>query len=156
MSAQLRYELETVRAFAGMKADAGPDYVVSRSAEAAIPFGKGVQTGTDPNTQAVVFAGGTFIGISVHTHKEAAGTAQYEINEPAGIMKKGAINVVLESSTGVEAEAAVYVNDTTGNFQNDPTGATLVEGAKFQSGPFPGTGYTEASVVENLAVVFLG
>jgi len=147
---QLRYELDMAGAFAGMKADLAPDYRISRAAETAVAFGLGVEAGTDPNKECVPFAGGTFLGMSVHTHKE---DGQYNVGDSVAVVRTGAFYVALEATTNVESGAVVYCNDTTGKFQVAATGGTLVANASFLSGPVAASGLTAASNTENVAVV---
>jgi len=137
---QTRYSLDQTTAFAGMKADLGNDYVISKKAEGALPFGFGVELGT-AGDQAKPYVGGTLLGIAVHTHNEA-GT--YADEDTANILRRGQIWVRLDGSEAPAIGDAVYCNDTTADFRNDATGATLVPGAVFASVSTDSSSHSEA------------
>lgn len=148
--AQIRYTQDQVQAFAGMKADLATDYVTSRSAEGEVNFGFGVEGGT-AGDQCKTFAGGTFLGLALHTHKE---DGKYLDEETVNVLRTGTAYVVLEAGQTPAIGGAVYCNDTTGDFRTDATGGTLVAGATFQSVSIDSSSLTEAlTTSRNIALV---
>jgi len=110
-----------------------------RAAENVIPFGCGVQLGTDPDTQVKKFAGGVFYGVALYDPTkgvtvDGSGNTisykRYNIGDAVSVIRK-ASGIVVEVEDAVDAGDAVYCNNTTGNFQKGSSGGTLVGGAKF-------------------------
>ncbi len=107
-----------------------------KAAEGTVPFGVGVQLGTAA-TQVKKFAGGTFWGVAVRdetiTGLDGSGNvvvfSYYPDGHAVSVLRKG--SVVIEVEGAVTVGAAVYCNDTTGNFQAASSGGTLVSGAQF-------------------------
>lgn len=108
-----------------------------KAAEGTVPFGVGVQLGTDPATQVKKFVGGTFWGVAVRDETisglDGSGNvvvfSYYPDGHAVSVLRKGP--VVVEVEGAVTAGAAVYCNDTTGNFQAGASGGTLISGAQF-------------------------
>jgi hypothetical protein len=131
---QTSYDLNMAAAFAGMKADARYDEVISFQAESAIAFGRGVVAGTNAATQVKQpTAGGTFKGIAVHTHKQpsSAGVARYEDTEMVNVMRKG--RVWVEVSGVIALGNAVRMLNSGGQFTAATTGSTAISGCEFAS-----------------------
>lgn len=110
-----QYRTDPAPAFEGMVADMSNAVIVSKTAEAAIGFGKAVARGTDSNTARVVETGDTAIlGISVRSQATDAESAnEYPINDTAAVMRKGPIWV---KAGGTVAEG-------------DPVGVVVATGA---------------------------
>lgn len=125
------YRTDPVVAYVGMVADMSNAVIVSKTAEAAIGFGKAVARGTDSNSARVVEAGDTAIlGISVRSQATDAESAnEYPENDTAAVMRKGPIWV---TAGGTVAEGdPVSVNVTTGAFV---TGSGVaIAGATFET-----------------------
>jgi hypothetical protein len=104
---------------------------------AGIEFGRGVEAGTDPENQVLVYAGGTLQGITVKTHvldraTEEAGLDGASENEEVGVLRKGRIWVQAEEVVAAgEAVFCVNTGANAGQFRNDATSATAVPGAAF-------------------------
>lgn len=87
----------------GMKADSGNDYVASKIAEGAIPFGRFTCLGTDPDKQAKLPAAAGDItsfnknvGVAVHSHAEESslsGDPQYPDKAVMSVMMRGRVYV---------------------------------------------------------------
>lgn len=126
---QLRYSEDNTQAFAGLIADLSNKNIMSKASEGIIPFGYGVEKGTDAE-QVVKYAGNTLLGIATHVHNEAK---EYEDTDTVNVMSKGKVWVRLVSGVEPVVGGAVYCNSTTGDFQAVVTGAVLVPGAIFRS-----------------------
>ena len=108
-----------------------------KAAEGTIPFGVGVQLGTDAATQVKKYAGGTFWGVAVRDETisglDGSGNVitfpYYPDGHAVSVLRKGPIVVEVEGAVAVGDP--VYCNDTTANFQKTNTGAHEVVGAKF-------------------------
>ncbi len=141
MSQTGSYTRDAVRALPGLLADSGHDmFLESLAAEtAAIEFGLAVQAGTDPEKQAVLYAGGTLAGIASKTHAldevtEAAGLDGASVGETMSVLRKG--RVWVQTNEAVVAGDAVFCVNTgadAGKFRNDATDATAVPSAAFKA-----------------------
>lgn len=134
---QTSYDLNQGVAYAGMKADARYDEVVSFQAESAIAFGRGVVAGTNASTQVKQpTAGGTFKGVAVHTHKVPTtinGNARYEDTEMVNVMRKGLVWVDCQTGSAIGITTAVRMMDATGKFTGQTTGSSAISGCAFAS-----------------------
>lgn len=146
---QLRYTNENTQAFAGMIADLNMKSVLSKQAEGVIPFGYGVEKGTDAD-QVKKYVGGTLKGIAGHIHNEAR---EYEAKDTVNVITAGTVFVRLESGQTPAVDGLVYCNDTTGDFRTDATGGTLVPNAVFRSVSIDSSSHSEA--VDNDGAVAL-
>lgn len=117
---QTSYDLQAAVAFEGMLADptGGPtrgSVSLANEDAAALPFGRGVTNGTDPDTQFKLptATGANLRGVSVHRHGTQDvtddGIAQDEVAE---ILTKGPIWVIPEQD--VEPGDPVYWRHTAG------------------------------------------
>lgn len=99
---------EQAAAFAGMKGDMGPDKVLSRAADTAIPFGKLVVVGASadktcklPGAAGDVTDAKLALGVSLQSHameQNAAGAATYDAKDMVSIMQKGVVYVKVEEA----------------------------------------------------------
>jgi hypothetical protein len=131
---QSSYAIDQPEAFAGMKANAGFDYVESRLVEpaAGIRFGLAVKPGTDAERQIdIVDAGAAIEGITLHQHVEKAldtGIALYKQNETASVIRQGIVWMPVSGSAPAY-NAAVYAMVDTGadaGYATDAAGANNV------------------------------
>lgn len=147
---QLSYSLDQAMAFAGLKAHSTtPQEVLSYIAEGAIPIGRAVALGTDPERQVLSpAADGTFLGVALHDHaresQRDANPASYVDQATVSVMTKGAVWV--EVSDTVVAGNAAHYNVTDGRF-TQPGGTTPSTNAV-------GTWQTGASA-DGLAILIL-
>ena len=131
----------------GQKADSGFDDVLSRIAEGAVPFGKLVVVGTDPDKQGqlpsttgeITTASG-ILGVSIHSHdNQFTAVGEGNANEDAmNLMHKGRVYVKVEEAvTPASPVFARYAagGDGLGSFRaSDPgTAADQVPGARYLS-----------------------
>ena len=149
MSQTNGYEFTLDKAQAGQKAGLDFDHVESFAAEGAVPFGRGVVHGTNPEKQVAVPADdtGTFAGISVFTHsreqtlnqdatmgEQFSGGAQYRDKDTVSTLRKGRIYALVTAA--VEAGEDAYVDVLTegeeGKFTNVDTD-NLATGGVFRS-----------------------
>lgn len=139
MSQTGAYTRQATRGLPGLLGDSGHDmFIQSRAVEtAAIEFGLGVEPGTDPETQVVVYAGGTLSGITVKTHALDRATEEADLDgasiaEMVGSLRKGRIWVQTEEAVAAgDAVHCVNTGAAAGQFRNDTTGATAVPSAAF-------------------------
>ena len=160
MSQTNGYEFTLDKAQAGQKAGLDFDHVESFAAEGAVPFGRGVVHGTNPEKQVAVPADdtGIFAGISVFTHsreqtlnqdatmgEQFSGGAQYRDKDTVSTLRKGRIYVLVTAA--VEAGEDAYVDVLTegeeGKFTNVDTD-NLATGGVFRSAADEG----ELAIVE--------
>ena len=134
-------------AVAGGKYDIRPDTVVTRAAEAALPFGVGVTYGTDSDKQCKIVssAGNTFYGVSLfqQTILPSGGANQYAAKDAVSILTSGAVYV--EVTSDVAAGAAAYVDIANGKFTDVSTDNLAVPNGKFE----------KAATSGNLAVLVI-
>ena len=129
--AQLRYELEKVKAFAGLRGDLHDGvYSISRAAESDLEFGLFAQFGTDPAKQALPFTGGTIAGVVEHEHRmpTSQNDAKVDQYDAAALMRQGSIWVQVEDGQTPAVGGAVFVNNTTSQARTDATGGTAIAG----------------------------
>jgi len=111
-------------------------------AEEVIEFGQACQGGTDPELQAKVYAGGTFIGVAQYDATKGYSTRdgsgnpsvvrKYLQYDTMVVVRKG--TVVVEVKEAVSALDPVYVDAATGYFYKQAGGGrTLVARAQFAS-----------------------
>jgi len=137
--AQTSYDRDQGLAFAGMKADARFDEVVSYQAEGAIAFGLGVVRGTDKERQVIVPNGTTtgmaMQGLALYTHKEpVAGAARYEDKEMVSVLRKGRVWVpVVGTITTADAPRIIDTGTDAGKFTAATTDSTAIAGLQFES-----------------------
>lgn len=138
---------EQAAAFAGMKADAGNDDVLSRAGEGAIPFGKLVSLGTLKDSQAKLPAAAgdvtdvkKVLGVSLQSHameQNGAGAATYDDKDMVSIMHKGRCYVKVQeavSPTDTVAVRHVAGGDGLGSFQKTAdANHALLAGARYLS-----------------------
>ena len=160
MSQTNGYEFTLDKAQAGQKAGLDFDHVESFAAEGAVPFGRGVIHGTNPEKQVAVPADalGTFAGVSVFTHsreqtlnqdasmgEQFSGGAQYRDKDTVSTLRKGRIYVLVTAA--VEAGEDAYVDVLTegeeGKFTNVDVD-NLATGGVFRSAADEG----ELAIVE--------
>lgn len=133
---------------AGQKADLMFDQVDSYKAQTAIPYGRGVSQGTAADQVNLAAAGGTFIGVALHTHaneQALSGGAQYDIGEmvSVGVFARAWVDAVGE----VTKEADAYVITTVGANQGKFT-ASSGSGALGPVGRFKTAGTDTLVIVE--------
>lgn len=122
---------------AGQLVDLRSVDVSSFAAEEAIPFGRAVKRGTDPEKQILIVdgSGDTFLGVSIlqHTLENplGAGEAQYAIGDTVSVAEEGPIYV--EVTDAVIAGAAAFVDVANGKFTDVSTGNLAVPGGTFDS-----------------------
>lgn len=138
MSLNEMYRTDPQIGFEGMVADMSNAVIVSRTAEAAIGFGKAVARGTEAGTARVVAAGDTEIfGISVRSQATAAESVnEYPENDTVAVMRKGPIMVKAGGTVAVGDPVGVVV--ATGAFVVDageaPAGSRVaISGATFET-----------------------
>lgn len=108
---------------------------VSMVAESAIPFGKAVKYGTDPENQVLPWdganAGDKFAGVAVYSITGDIDTEEYRQYDPASVLKVGTVWVkVADNSSGVTAgESAAVTPDgfDAGGLTSGATGTYGVE-----------------------------
>ena len=154
------YNFTLDKAQAGQKAGLDFDHVESFAAEGAVPFGRGVVHGTNPEKQVTVpeDATGVFAGVSVFTHSreqtlnqdasmgaQFSGGAQYRDTDTVSTLRKGRIYVLVTEA--VEPGEDAYVDVTTegeeGKFTNVDAD-NLATGGVFRSAADEG----ELAIVE--------
>lgn len=132
---QTSYDLNQGQAFAGMKADARFDEVVSFQAEGAVAFGLGVIRGTAPETEVKIPAGATtgFRGVALHIHKEpVAGLCRYEDTEMVSVLRKGRAWVPVVGTIAVtDTVRLIHTGGNAGMFTAATTGSTAISGLEF-------------------------
>ena len=148
MSQTTGYGLTSDPAFAGMKADLMFDQVDSYAAQTVIPYGRGVSQGTAANQVNLAAAGGTFIGVALHSHaneQALTGGAQYDIGETVnvGVLSRAWVEAV----GAVTKEADAYVITAVGANQGKFT-ASSGSGALGPVGRFKTAGTDTLVVVE--------
>ncbi len=117
-------------------------FVMSKSAQGAIPYGYGVKRGTDPVTQATVGGGTEFLGFAQHTLAKEAAYADSSISiadmEEFQVIREGL--VWLAPSNTVTAGDGVVVVDATGAIKGGTAGAgeTQIIGANFETSTIVG------------------
>ena len=130
------YAIDPEVAQEGQVADTSPATILSRTVEAAIPFGRAVQKGTKQH--AVVAANaGPVTGITVRSQATGARAASpdvYPANDTAAIMTKGAVWVKVDSTVAEGDDVTVTV--ATGLFGTKAVAAGIiaVPGAVFDTG----------------------
>lgn len=135
---QTSYDRNYDAAFAGMKADARYDEVISRQAEGAIDFGRGVVRGTDGEKQCKIPASTSdvFLGLALHRHVQpSGGVARYEDKTTVDVMRKGQAWVKIANVAVSAGDEAYLETGTTsaGVFTNATSGTTLSTGCTFDS-----------------------
>jgi len=104
---QTSYSIQAAQAFRGLLGDSGHDmYLVSRAVEeaAGVPAGVMLTVGTDPVTQAKLPAatGEVLAGVVAHQQArdnlELAGNLMLEDGEPASLVRRGRVWVVVEEA----------------------------------------------------------
>ena len=137
------YRTDPAPAFEGMVADMSNAVIVSRTAEAAIGFGKAVARGTEAHTTRAVTTGDTeILGVSVRSQATDAESAnEYPVNDTAAVMRKGPI--------WVKAGATVAVGD--------PVKVTVDTGAFVTSSgvAIAGATYETAGVANDLVKIHI-
>lgn len=139
MSAQLSYNINQGKAYAGLIYALAPNDIVSRSVEpaAGIGFGVAVTRGTDPDTQVKFGGSASFLGITIRSleHEGAANTGaiKWSQNQTAGVMREGYIWAVCP--TGCVPGDAVNYADGTGVLDSGAatTGNTQLDGATWET-----------------------
>lgn len=128
------YRTDPAAAFEGMVADMSNAVIVSKTAEAAIGFGKAVARGDDSNTARVTETGDTeILGIAVRSQAtEPTTTGEYPAKDTAAIMRKGPIWV--KAGATVAEGDSVYVTVNGGAFTGaSGTGKVQIAGATFET-----------------------
>ena len=128
------YATDPAPAFEGMVADTSPATILSRTVEAAIPFGRAVQKGTKQHS--VIAAATSVSGITVRSQATGAREANpdvYPANDTAAIMTKGAVWVKVDSTVAEGDDVTVTV--ATGLFGTKAVAAGIiaVPGAVFDT-----------------------
>jgi len=148
---QTAYNRDFAVAQAGMIADLGfSDRIESASAESAVPFGKVVVAGTNPETQVKVAAADTdtVAGIAVLTHLEqtSAGVAQYADKETVNVARKAV--VWCPATDPVTINTAVYADlvTVTGNVTGASASNLEIPTAVFRSSKDATTGLAKVEV----------
>lgn len=145
--------------FAGQKADARDDLVVSAVAEGAVPFGKLVVRGTDPEKQGLLpSAAGDVtgvkghLGISLQSHamesKAGAGDPTYADEEMMSLLRRGAVAVQVEEA--VDTTDDVYVRYAAGG---DGLGSFRASDPGSEAAILPGAKYVRAAGAGGIALV---
>jgi hypothetical protein len=135
---QTSYDLNMAAGQAGQKVNAMYDYVESKAAEGAIPFGRAVVAGTDAEKQVAVASADTetFRGVALFTHsipqdmdqsatmgEELTDGAEYRDKDTVSVLRKG--QVWVEVTADVTADEDAYVDVLTdgeeGKFTNVDT-----------------------------------
>lgn len=129
------------KAEAGGKYDIRPDTVISRAAEAALPFGRGVTFGTKPDAQTKIInsASQVFLGVSLKQQTNVIApnaVPGYSQTDTVSILKSGAVWV--EVTSDVAAGAAAYVDITNGKFTDVSTDNLAVPGGSFETSALSG------------------
>jgi len=111
---QTSYEQNILKGYPGQIADLQPKIILSGDCElapGAIPFGKAITYGTDPDRQVRIPSDEDAIGISIRDlarENDANGVAQYEEGETVGYMKNGYVYCEIDG-TGVRGDALTYI-----------------------------------------------
>jgi len=127
----------------GMKADSGFDDILSALAEGAIPFGRYVKLGTDPDRQVELPGAAIDItvkktvgGIALHNHAieselNGVNPPQYKDKDAVSYMRKGRVAVFVEEAvTPADAVFVRFAVDTfagIGQFRTDVDTASAAE-----------------------------
>lgn len=145
---------------AGQKVDLAYDHVEGFAAEGTVPFGVGLVAGTDAEKQVAVpdDDSGTFIGVSLFTHRQVQGIdqdaasgeqyssgAEYRDHDTVNVLRRG--RVYVEVTEDVSAGDDAYVDVTTSGEEGKFTNVTtdnLSTGGVFRTGADTG----ELAVVE--------
>lgn len=128
------YNTDPQIGFEGMVHDMSNAVIVSRTAEAAVGFGKAVARGDDAHTCRVTETGDTeILGISVRSQATAAESVDaYPIGDTVAVMRKGPIMV--KAGGTVAAGDPVYVTVVGGAFTGaSGAGKVLIVGAEFET-----------------------
>ena len=136
MPVQTAYTIGQDAAFEGQLIDLQPSWVKNYTAEAAIPFGRGVIQGTTDGEALLAAAEGTLIGVSALSSVGADGTttAAYAANDTASIVDFG--RVWVKAVGAVTKNAPAYVITTVGATQGQFTATPNALGSigKFATG----------------------
>lgn len=129
------------KAEAGAKYDIRPDVVSSRAAEAAIPFGRAVTYGTNPEKECALVdnAADKFLGVALkqQTIDVASGaTPGYAQFDTVSVLEEGAVFV--EVTSDVAAGEAAYVDVSNGKFTDVSTDNLAVPGGTFETSAVSG------------------
>lgn len=121
---------------AGMKYDIRPDVVSSRAAEGAIPFGRAVTYGTNPDKQCdlVDNAADKFLGVALATHTidvAPEATPGYADKDTVSVLEEGAVWV--EITSDVTAGSAAYVDIANAKFTDVTTSNLAVPNGFFET-----------------------
>lgn len=135
--------------FAGLLVN-GEDFIdsmVNGEASAAIPFGAAVFAKTNNDNKAFNYASGAFLkGVAVHTHKEYVGTGTYAVGDVVGVLRSGAIQVLVNAA--VQAQQNAYWDPTGMAWTNVTTGGTIQTPYRFRTGGASGS-IVELDVVKS-------
>jgi hypothetical protein len=129
------------KAEAGGKFDIRPDTVISRAAEAALPFGRAVTYGTNPDAQAKIVnsAAQVFLGVSLKQQTNVIAPAAvpgYIQYDTMSVLKSGAVWV--EVTSDVAAGAPAYVDIANGKFTDVSTSNLAVPDGSFETSALSG------------------
>lgn len=146
---QSTYSSTLAIGLAGMVANMVPATFISRNVEdsGGIAFGLATAQGTEDMGCKAFGSGDTEItGITVRERSLPAEQTEFEQNDSARIMTKGA--VIVEAGVAVSAGDPVYVVPATGVFRNDNTGSAIqIPDARWE---------TSTTAGSQLAIVRLG
>jgi len=139
MSAQLSYNINQRKAYAGLIYALAPHNIVSRSVEpaAGIGFGVAVTRGTDADNQITFGGSASFIGITIRSLENEGmantGAINWSENQTAGVMRNGYIWAVCPTGC-VPGDAVNYV-DGTGVLDSGAAvaGETQLDGATWET-----------------------
>ena len=130
-------------AFAGMKGDSRFDTVETFAAETDIPFGTIVTIGTKP--MQAKLGGSKAVGIALHTHTKAIGTA-YTKFDAVSVLTRGVAWCKVKGEELVTERGAVQFDAATGEV-SDSAGTALTN-AVFRSGVVTTKDNTKIALVE--------
>lgn len=128
------YNTDPQIGFEGMVADMSNAVIVSRTAEAAVGFGKAVVRGTDAHGTRVCATGDTeILGVSVRSQATSAESVdEYPVSDTVSVMRKGPI--LVKAGATVSAGDPVYVTVDGGAFTGaSGTGKVAIDGAEFET-----------------------
>lgn len=138
---QLTYDLYQKAGHAGLLYDIEPHRIVTGAAEGAIPFGRAVVPGTDPEKQVMLPDPSgleKFRGVAKSTwaqEQDLTGEGQYKDKAAVNVVKQGVIWVEVNGDVVVDG-AAYFVftpGADLGKFRGDDTAASIVPTGVFRS-----------------------
>jgi len=126
---QTTYNTEMDEGQEGLVTDLRPNTIISKVAEGAVPFGRALIAGTDPEIQVKIpaAAGGVFRGVSVGTwamERNTATNAEYLTTTSVSILRKGEIWVEVKEAVVVDSPVYYHISGVNAGYFTSDNDAT--------------------------------